>query len=141
MPAAGVRCWLHKSSPRAGIRPFRRFGVRADEPLARGFFGLPNVHRQIAMYYGNPSAEATDNAAAVWSNGYVGVWHMGDLEDSTSFGHDGTNQGSTSAAGRIGNGRSFNGQGYVYIASTAALQITGTVSIEAWSKPSSPSLT
>lgn len=106
---------------------------------------VPNVaagstDRQITMYYGNPAASATDTAAAVWSNGYVGVWHLDDLSDSTSFGHDGTNQGSTSAAGRIGNGRSFNGQSYVGIASTAALQVAGTVSIEAWAKPSSPSL-
>ncbi len=107
---------------------------------------VPNVaagstDRQITMYYGNPSASVAENAAAVWSNGYVGVWHLDDLSDSTSFGHDGTNQGSTSVAGRIGNGRSFNGQSYVTVASTAALQIAGSVSIEAWAKPSSASLT
>jgi len=98
------------------------------------------IDRQIMMYYGNPSAGAPDDAAAVWSNGYVGVWHLEDLSDSTSFNHDGQNQGSTSAPGRIGNGRSFNGSSYINVASTTALQIAGNISIEAWARASSASL-
>ena len=38
---------------------------------------LPDtVDKDIYLYYGNPSAADQQNAAGVWSNGYVGVWHL-----------------------------------------------------------------
>ncbi|MFX1415616.1 MAG: DUF2341 domain-containing protein, partial [Promethearchaeota archaeon] len=51
----------------------------------------------ITMYYGDPSAENQEDSAAVWSNSYLGVWHLGessgDAVDSTLYGTNGAPQG------------------------------------------------
>lgn len=52
----------------------------------------------IWMYYGNPSAIDRQNAPAVWSDGYVGVWHLDEdpsgtapqIGDSSGNGRNGT---------------------------------------------------
>lgn len=33
------------------------------------------------MYYGNREADSVEDPAAVWSNGYVGVWHLAEQEE------------------------------------------------------------
>jgi hypothetical protein len=72
------------------------------------------------MLYGNPGASDAQDAPGVWSNGYVGVWHMtgtgtteGSLEPSSTGSFDGTVQinsgGSvTSVDGAIGPARNFD---------------------------------
>ncbi|MDZ7620591.1 MAG: DUF2341 domain-containing protein, partial [Patescibacteria group bacterium] len=64
----------------------------------------------INMYTGNTAATHAQNPAGVWSNGYVGVWHLGtSLNDSTSFGNHGTASGTvTVATGMAGDARLFN---------------------------------
>ena len=58
-----------------------------------------------------------------WSNGYVGVWHLGENggnhDDSTSTGKDGTRQGNTyEANGKLGATQSFDGNNdYIEIGS------------------------
>ncbi len=99
-----------------------------------------STDQRVHMYYGNPGASSTENAAAVWSNGYVAVWHMGDLDDSTGFAHHGSNLGSSEAPGFIGSARSFNGASTVSVPTSTALELTNAVSIEAWARPSSASL-
>jgi len=97
----------------------------------------------LLMYYGNPSAAVGEDAPAVWSNGYVGVWHMGEsLADSTAFGHHGVNVGSTPSTGPFGPARGFNGvSSYVAVGTSAPLQVTGSMSLEAWARPVSATLT
>ena len=62
----------------------------------------------IYMYYGNPAATepaaiSTYGSQNVWTNGYVGVWHTNDnngtlnLNDSTSTGNNGRNNGGVAA--------------------------------------------
>jgi hypothetical protein len=62
----------------------------------------------IWMYYGNSAAADGSNAAAVWSSSYQAVYHMNGVADATGS-YSGTNQGSTSAVGQVGNSRDLNG--------------------------------
>lgn len=75
----------------------------------------------IYLYYGNTAATDSQNASAVWSNGYAGVWHMNQnpggtapqILDSTSNARHLTSAGSMAADdvvdAKIGKGLSFDG--------------------------------
>jgi hypothetical protein len=73
----------------------------------------------LYMYYGNGAASNQQDAGGVWSNGYVGIWHLkesptgaaGEIKDSTvNAGHGTSLGGMTSAdqvAGKIGGALNF----------------------------------
>jgi len=67
----------------------------------------------IYVYYDNPSAAAPPSPAAVWSNGFTGVYHFGDggvLDTGDSLGtNDGTNGGAAAGFGLIHGAASFGG--------------------------------
>ncbi len=69
----------------------------------------------LYMYYGNPSASSQENPEAVWDSDYLAVDHFaqtsGPVLDSTSNGNDGAATAGVdqNAAGKIGNGYSFDG--------------------------------
>ncbi|NNC93132.1 MAG: DUF2341 domain-containing protein, partial [Acidimicrobiia bacterium] len=105
----------------------------------------------IWMYYDHAGGPVGDgqNPGAVWSNGYVGVWHMDQdpgaspLFDSTSFFNNGTasNMDATNLQpGRIGDGLYFDGADapnaeHIRVPSDGVdeLSITGTqLTLEAW---------
>ena len=70
-----------------------------------------NARQEIKMYWGNPGAASESNGKAVFNdaNGYVSVWHMNEpLKDEvgTLLSQD---NGTTAAAGIIGQGRRFSG--------------------------------
>lgn len=99
----------------------------------------------IYMYYGNPAAtepaiDSTYGAENVWSNGYVGVWHLhDDFLDSTANDNDGTNAGSDDVAGRIGDAQDFeqDNSDWITVSDDDSLDITeGT--LEAWVMPEAP---
>ncbi|MFX1272710.1 MAG: LamG-like jellyroll fold domain-containing protein, partial [Promethearchaeota archaeon] len=78
------------------------------------------IDTTITMHYGNPEASKQENPSAVWSNGYVGVWHLGEasgsVQDSTPYGQDGTPFGGVTLGvlGRIGSASDFDGiDGYI----------------------------
>lgn len=49
----------------------------------------------VWLYYDNPVAESPNRELEVWSDGYVGVWHLHEQPlDSTSFGNDGDPSGN-----------------------------------------------
>ncbi|MEN6537886.1 MAG: SpvB/TcaC N-terminal domain-containing protein [Bryobacteraceae bacterium] len=53
----------------------------------------------VFMYFGNPSSGNQQNPSGVWSNGYVGAWHMN--EDPTATApqiHDSTGNGNNASA-------------------------------------------
>ncbi len=96
----------------------------------------------IWMYYGNASAPDAQNAAAVWSNAFRGVYHLagapapsGPVADSTGAFH-GTNVGTTSATGYIGGAQEFNGiDRYVDLgADQPFLNSVGGATISGWVK-------
>jgi hypothetical protein len=59
------------------------------------------IDTPIYMYYGaNVSTHNDSNSVQTWDNSYVGVWHFNDdpdtstIQDSTSYGYDGTKKGA-----------------------------------------------
>jgi hypothetical protein len=59
----------------------------------------------IHLYWDNPDATARE-AAAVWDEHHVGVWHLGgDVRDSTATGAHGSDDSLGAAVGRVGDGR------------------------------------
>ncbi len=92
----------------------------------------------LQMYFGNPTAPDGQNVADVWSNGYVGVWHLGGTGtavDSTGQ-HPGTINGSgvLTTSGIIGDARSFAGDGSRITASGTALDMGNNITITYWMK-------
>ena len=68
----------------------------------------------LYLYYGNAGCENQQNPENVWCSSYHGVWHLNNnVLDSTGYGNDGTNYGSTDRTGMIGNGRYFDGNDYI----------------------------
>src|SRR5512136_767174 len=107
-----------------------------------------SVNTDIYLYYGNSSVGSQQNATQVWSNGYAGVWHLGELvtdnavasgvhKDSTSYGNNGNQYNNSRVTGKVGDAQNFEGDvrdEFIEIpnsASTENLQ-EGDYSLEAW---------
>jgi hypothetical protein len=99
----------------------------------------------INMYYGNASAVAGADATNVWTNGFIGVWHMHDnaatttVTNSTSqSGINGTMTANTStktATGQVDGALTFNGTtDNVNVGSNTSLNITNNLTVSAWAK-------
>ena len=82
------------------------------------------------MYYGNGTACNQENAADVWSNNYVGVWHLKEttggadaIKDSTFNTHHGTTNGTPgySQTGKVGDAIGFSGDDYINVTDHADL--------------------
>jgi len=85
----------------------------------------------IWMYYGDPAAPDSEDAAAVWDSSFEMVWHLsGGPTDTSGAGNDGTNIGTTDAVGRIGRAREFDGVDQ-YIDSAYATDLP-EMTVEAW---------
>jgi len=99
-----------------------------------------SVDTVIFMFYGNSSVTTDQsNKTAVWSNGYVGVWHLPNgttlsTNDSTSLGNNATNVNSVSAsAGEVGGGATFNGSNnYLSVGNPSNLQSFSAVTTSVW---------
>ena len=96
---------------------------------------------ELFLRYGDPAITASqENIAAVWSNGFAAVWHLGGVfTDSTANANSGTNSGSTAIGGQISEARSFNGTtDFVDLGSGASIDnvFTGGGTIEAWFRAS-----
>lgn len=99
-------------------------------------------HSYIRMYSGNAVAADAQNVADVWSNGYAGVWHLnntgtGAVEtDSTANSITGnvTGAGVSSAAGVIGDGRTFDTSSDRIEFSDTALNGDQNITLEFWLK-------
>lgn len=89
------------------------------------------------VYYGNSGiGSSQENKTDVWSNGYVGVWHLGtNLLDSTLNANNGTNVGATTGvAGMVGTAVSFNGSTQrVTVPNTASLK-PSNLTVSMWMK-------
>ena len=79
-----------------------------------------SANTDFYLYYGNPSASSQEDAANVWTSNYEGVWHLnedvvdeqttGTHYESTSDGHNGTqNENVEAAGGQIGYCQDFDG--------------------------------
>jgi uncharacterized repeat protein (TIGR02543 family) len=95
----------------------------------------------LYMYYGNAYCEPQWNSTATWNSGFTMVHHLDETSapvyDSTSSGITGSTSGGMSldAAGKIGSGAYFEGlEGHINFGSHTSLNITGSLTLEAWVK-------
>ena len=99
----------------------------------------------IYLYYGNASCESQQNATDVWSNGYVGVWHLDEQNDGGAGGSnlytDSTSNNNigkdyisnTGKTGKIGNGQQFDGSNdYIKVLHAASLNVASAWNVETW---------
>ncbi len=99
------------------------------------------TNTSLFMYYGNPSSGVQQNAADVWSNSYLGVWHLGEAvtdessagvhHDSTSSGFDGTQHNNGPTAGKIDGAQYFDGTAD-YITMNSHPIPTSQLTMETW---------
>lgn len=80
----------------------------------------------------NSQASYTTNGD-VWTEGYVGVWHLGNANDSGTNGYDGTVQGDAAATtGVIDSGYTFDGVGdYIDLVDH---DFTDNLTVMAWAR-------
>jgi MSHA biogenesis protein MshQ len=93
-----------------------------------------SVDTEIYVYYGNGAAANQWDIAGTWETGFKGVWHLhNDFLDSTQYNNNGSNNGSTDATGKIGDGQNFAGSQWVQAPHSSSLNITGTqITVSAW---------
>ena len=76
---------------------------------------LSNASSLIYAYWGNPAQTTVPSygLGAVWSNNYIGVYHMNqtNVVDSSGIISTGTSVGNTNATGRFGGGQGFSSGG------------------------------
>ncbi|WP_462248297.1 DUF2341 domain-containing protein [Ekhidna sp.] len=84
---------------------------------------------ELSMLYGNANITKDPSVTTVWSE-YYGVWHLnGDVKDSSPNSYGGTNNGTADVAGKIGNGRNFDGAGdFIELASFPNIQTDFSIS-------------
>jgi len=102
---------------------------------------VPSTTDHIWMYYDNPSAVDTQDSTAVWSNGYLSVWHLAEatgtvLIDNAS-GNDAVKlslgEPAATTGGRIDGAQDFDGTDDVATASDdTTLDLTNTGTLEVW---------
>ncbi|MCK4327735.1 MAG: DUF2341 domain-containing protein [Candidatus Diapherotrites archaeon] len=91
----------------------------------------------IWAYYDCPDTSAED-PAAVWGNGYRGVWHLGegaaDAPDSTGNTNTGTRGGGvTATSGVVGGADNFDGSsGSIDCGAGPTLNVPDTLTVSAW---------
>lgn len=88
---------------------------------------------ELAMYYGNPLASASADAAATWAGDYVSVHHLEALADATGNGHDaGSPTPPTATDGQVGGAMLFDGaDDYLVLGGEAAYDFTDAFTAEA----------
>lgn len=93
----------------------------------------------IYIYYGNPDCGSQQNFTNVWNSGFVMVQHLNETSgthyDSTSYGNDGSPQGTLNqnAAGKFDGADEFDGiDDYVNCGNDSSLSISDMLSVEAW---------
>lgn len=90
----------------------------------------------IYMLYGNANITTNPSSTAAFNSNYKAIYHFNDLNDGTANGNNGTNYNTTSATGKIGDGRFFNGySSYIDVANSASVNITGNkITLSGWVK-------
>jgi hypothetical protein len=97
------------------------------------------VDTVLYMYYGNPDCGSQEYPDAVWDSDYIHVWHLGDSLEDSAGSDDGTNHGTNTVYGKIGEARDFENDDHDFIdfgdmAQPGDGSLT-TMTWEAWVKP------
>lgn len=105
------------------------------------------------LRYGVTDVDPWSDPRDVWSSGYVGVWHFGALDDKGQFADStaeanpmvpdglGTNYSLDVGPGGFGSALLIEEASGLLIADDGALDLTTELSLEAWIRPSTVSMT
>jgi RHS repeat-associated protein len=96
---------------------------------------VPSTDTNLFLYFGNAASIDQQDKTATWDASTKGVWHFNNsLSDSTSYGNNGTNHGSTNlSSGKIGPARDFTGVwDTVTVTSTPTLQPSSQITLSTW---------
>jgi hypothetical protein len=102
----------------------------------------------LTMYYGNNELDSQENPEGVWSNNYIGVWHLSEdpssaapqMKDTTSNTNHGTSQGSMTNGdqvdSQIDGGLDFDGSDdNIGTEETDIMAGLSSFTMSAWIKP------
>lgn len=86
------------------------------------------------IYFGNSSQTTDQSINSTWDSNFQLVMHMDDLTDATVNANNGTNTGTSSTTGILGNARDFTAANndIISVADDASLDITGPITLSAW---------
>ncbi len=114
--------------------------VDYDGVTAHVYVSIPSLTpgaNTVCMYYGNDAASSGEDADGTWNTNYRAVYHMTDASDSSGYGKDGANHGTTSNADcMVGDCRYFGGDDWVTLSSDILLS-GYPVSVCMWVNPHS----
>lgn len=119
-----------------------KYEIEKWDPAGRSFVwvrvgSIPgNSTTTIVMLYGNPAASDAQDAAGVWDDNFIGVWHLADAHDSTGR-NTSTNHNATATTGQIGTAMAFASSHYI---DTGNHDHPTQFTIEAWFDPTSASM-
>jgi len=82
----------------------------------------------IWMHWDNPNASSLAGSYMVWSGNYAAAWHLDGTLDSSENMNDGTNSGTSTVSGLIGNAASFDGSDYISMPTNIGTSGLGSVS-------------
>ncbi|MBX7078028.1 MAG: LamG domain-containing protein [Nannocystaceae bacterium] len=85
----------------------------------------------LVLYWNNGEATDAADPPAVWSNGYLGVWHLADGTDSLAT-HPLAADGTAPGQGRVGDGTVFDNDDRLAANESLSTIFTGPVTLEAW---------
>ncbi|HEY4309482.1 MAG TPA: BNR-4 repeat-containing protein [Pirellulales bacterium] len=98
-----------------------------------------SVDTAFYMLYGDAAISTFQSTATdVWDSHYKGVYHLSaglNVNDSTAGANNGTNNGATAAAAKIGSGAAFDGSSqYIDLSNNANLKIALPATLSFWIK-------
>ena len=104
----------------------------------------PAAVQSMRMYWGNATAAAASNGAAVFSpaNGFLAVWHLQDLTDATGNGYTLLKNGTpVHSKGLIDSGYTFTGSSKQYLYVASLLGSPSPVTLSCWANVTGTSTT
>ena len=89
------------------------------------------------LYYGNSQCQNQQTTEKVWDDGYCGVWHLNNVQDSTQNENNGVNYGTDSIIGKVGLAKDFNYGNYISFGdmSEPCNNLLSTLTVEFWMNP------
>lgn len=102
----------------------------------------PTTDTEFYIYFGNSSISTDPSSTNVWDSNYKMVLHLNEtgaapltVSDAAGEGTDGSDNGTISAAGQVGDARNLNGTGDRIIVAdngVSPLDISGSITISFW---------